>query len=275
MTYNTLTTLSFKVYKDKDLETNKETVLNLFNNIETVYSYIIKGISDNNRIGLSVKFTISENIKHNIVKTINLINKVFELLEKDFELNKIIAYEQPSLNIIFQVYHRFIAKIAKQQSLIWHLEYDDVYQICALSIVKLYNKNYYLNKYIVEKTCRNDVLYNIRKNINKPIIKSLDEVFKDGSDSNEEIKYCDIIEDPESRYLYDNSLHQKVIIDMFNDVKKLIVDRFGERKFDKLYKDYTNGHTDSISTTMMRKVKVYLKERNITIKSLEGEEYEP
>ena len=62
---------------------------------------------------------------------------------------------------------------------------------------------------------------------------------------------------------------------MFIEIKELLVNRFGERNFEKLYRDYTNGSTDTISRTMMQKVNVYLKDRNITYKSLQGEiEYE-
>jgi hypothetical protein len=202
-----------------------------------------------------------------------MINSILELLTQDIAVNKVLKYEQPNLNIIFRVYNKFIMKIAKQQATMWHLEYDDVYQICALSIVKLYNKNYFLNRYLVEKSCRNDILYSIRKNINKPIVESLDKFIK--NDSTEDIRYCDIVEDESARQEFDTSVNNDAIYKMFNEVKDAIIARFGERKFDKLYRDYTNNHTDSISLTMMQKVKIYLKQRNITWKSLEeGEEYE-
>ncbi len=272
MTYNTLTTLSFKLYKDNDLTTNQNIIEDILNEVDYIYSYIIKSNIENNRVILIIKFTISENIKHNTVKSISMCNKIIDLLINDIEINKIIAFEQPTLNIVFQVYNRFIAKIAKQHSDIWHLEYDDVYQICALSIVKLYNKNYFLNKYIIEKTCRNDVLCSIRKNINKPIIESLDQVIK--NDNTEAIRYCDVIEDEKSKYMYEEQINNDAINKMFLEIKQILINKFGERKFDKLFRDYSNGSTDTISRTMMQKVKIYLKKRNITYKSLQGEEYE-
>lgn len=272
MTYNTLTTLSFKLYKDTNIDINEDIISTLLFEVDYLYSYIIKSSLEEDKIVLTVKFTVSENPTHNTISCKNMGNNILELLISDIPTNKVLKYEQPNLNIIFQVYNKFIAKIAKQQALMWHLEYEDVYQICALSIIKLYNKNYFLNKYLVEKTCRNDILYHIRKNINKPIIESLDKNIR--NDNTEDIKYGDLIEDESSRYEFEQSVNNDAIFKMFNEVKQIIINRFGERKFEKLYRDYTNNHTDSISLTMMQKVKVYLKERNITWKSLEGEEYE-
>lgn len=273
MTYNTLTTLSFKLYKDNDININKQIILDILNEADYIYSYIVKSNLENDKTVLIIKFTISENIKHNTVKSISMFNKLIELLTNDIELNKMIAFEQPRLSIVFQVYNSFITKIAKQQSDMWHLEYEDVYQMCALAIVKLYNKNYFLNKYIVEKTCRNDILCSLRKNINKPIIESLDQIIKKDT-STDDIRYYDVIEDESSKYMYEHIAHNDLITKMFNEVKTIITNKYGERKFNKLFRDYTNGSTDTISRTMMQKVKIYFKKRNITYKSLQGEEYE-
>lgn len=272
MTYNTLTTSSFKIYKDKDIEYNKAIVLDLFKDIDFIYSYIIKSTLEKNRAALIIKFTISENIKHNTIKSINMLNKIIELLNNDIKTNDVVAYEQPNLNIIFKVYNKFIVKIAKKQSLMWHLEFDDVYQLCALSIIKLHKKNYFLNRYIIDKTCKNDILLSIRKNRNMPIIESLDNVIS--NDNIDNIRYADIIEDVERRYEFDDKINTEINKEVFNKVKEIIINKFGERKFDKLYKDYTNGHTDSISLTMMYKIRRYMKQRNITMKSLEGDKYE-
>ena len=261
MTYNTLTTLSFKLYKDTNIDINEDIIFNLLIDIEKLYSYIIKSTLENDQIILIVKFTISENNNHNTISRKSMINNILELLINNIEVNKVLKYEQPNLDIIFQVYDRFIMKIAKQQSEIWHLEYDDCYQICALSIVKLHNKNYFLNKYLIEKTCRNDILYSIRKNINKPIIESLDQFIK--TDNTDNIRYCDLIEDENCRRDFEDTINKDAIDKTFKEVKRLLVNRFGPRKFDKLFKDYVYNHTDSISLTMMQKVKLYLKSKHL------------
>lgn len=267
MTYNTLTTLSFKLNKDNDININKELIINVFNNIEYIYSYIIKSNLENDKVILVIKFTVSENNKHNTIKVLDMINEILKLLIMDIKINDVISYKQPNLDIIFEVYNRFIMKIAKKHSTIWNLEFDDTYQICALSVVKLYNKNYFLNKYIIEKTCKNDILYSIRKNINKPIIESLDA----NINTIENITYSDIIKDEKYEYDFEEKINKEATEQAFKKIKEILIKRFGERKFEKFYKDYTNNHTDSISLTMMYKIKVYLKERNITLKLLEGE----
>ena len=49
----------------------------------------------------------------------------------------------------------------------------------------------------------------------------------------------------------------------YDEMKDIIVDKYGQRTFEKLYNDYSKKHTDNFSRKTMQSLKTYLEKMNI------------
>ena len=51
---------------------------------------------------------------------------------------------------------------------------------------------------------------------------------------------------------------------IFQQVKDIIVDKIGERQWDRLWRDYSKGHVSLDSRASMRRLKAYFNELGLT-----------
>ena len=272
MAYNILTRMSFKLNKklnNEQIETNLKTV---FENSGKIYSYIVFNKPD----FMLVQFDISDNEDFNTIDGNIAYKTIYEKIISFTNNKKVVCFEQPPLDIMIIVYDSFIKKLVKRQIINWpSLDYEDTYQLCMLTIVELYNKDYYLNKYLITTSFNNAVLMSMRKERRKPVIVNMEEVIFAGDN---EILLKDTICDEQAIINKEIEEHDEYIQNVFKDVKCILINLIGERQFEQLYRDYSNKHTTETTRRLMHKVKKQFKNKNITWKSfnkyLEGEEYE-
>lgn len=264
MAYNILTTMSFKLNKSLNDLQMEHNIKSVFNNSDEIYSYIVFNKPD----FIIVQFNISDNENYNTMKGVVVAEEIIKhILSHKNKTSKVICFKQPSLEIMITVYDSFIKKLVKRQILNWpSLDYEDTYQLCMLTILKLYRKNYYLNKYLISTSFNNAVLMSLRKDKQKPVIVNMEEVIFTGDN---EILLKDTICDEQAIINEENIQNEEYIQKMYKDVKDIIISYIGQRQFEQLYRDYTNKHTTDSSRKLMYKIKKQLKKDNITWKSFD------
>lgn len=255
MVHNVLTKLTFNINKSNNIV---EEVKELFDNDLQVYSYIVF----NKEKEYSIVFYVCDNDKYNTISCKNCLNNVLNALNTNNK-SKVLTFEQSSLENIVTMFKPYISKLAKQYSNKWlKLEYEDAFQTGMLILTKLYSQGYYLNKFMIARAFQNEILMQLRKFKNEPIIVSLDASFNDDN-NDDDLLYNDIvsdISDIEERERKENLCY---INDVFNELKNIVIKKYGQRTFDKLYRDYSNGHTDIFSRKTMQSLKTYLNKINI------------
>lgn len=258
---NALLKFSQKVKKDEDLSKLKDKIYDILSNIGNIYSYIVYAKYNKNKFEhWSIQYNISQNECYNTLSpeqvAKDIADKIINYNENDKQY--VIGYNQPPLDIMVKLYSPLVLKLALVQHERWqYLEIDDLYQMCMLSMCKLYNKGYYLHKDVLRKCFNNDVLMHIRKNKNSPIIISLDDIYFASGDNDGDIKVEDVIEDLDST----NDIVDIEELDAkeseYNDKRSVIIELIGDRQYDQLLREYGNKTT----TNWSRKTVYRLKER--------------
>lgn len=228
------------------------------NSMQNIYSYLVY---TNYKQGIltswTIKYAVNEITKYNTLQKASVVAQIYEMICTDKQTTKrIVGYQQPSFEIMLELYTPLIRRLAKQQCLEWPiLEYEDAVSICQLSMLKLYRKGYYLHKSLLEKTFRNDVLLSLRKFKAVTEIVSLDEITHDSLDGDKRLSLIDMLADTQLELEKEEQEKQEHIKYVFDKIKDFIVDMIGERQFEQLYRDYANKHTTSWSRKIMQKIK--------------------
>ena len=243
---------------DDNIRIQLQTVMN---EIQKVYSYVIHV----NQTHFVVRYALSEYEKYNTYNKNEVIGCILDDIEKYRERGGkyIIGFRQPNIDILVEVYEPLVQKLAKQQHDLWRmLEYEDLCQMCRMTLVVLYNKNYFIHKKLLQKSFNNHVLQDIRRNISDFEIISLDT--KCDGDDMDKLSLRDTIRDVQEEFLEMDKKADETSKDIFDEVKDIIVDIIGERQFEQLYRDYRNGHTTTWSRRKMQTLKVIFQREELT-----------
>ena len=261
-------TISVSLSKEEIL-TQLESVLQ---DIPNVYSYLVyANYTESDLTSWTIKYSINEIQKYNTLSNTTVIAEIYELLNRDKKtVKRVIGYNQPSFEIMLELYSPLIKTLARQQCTEWpDLEYEDAISICQLTMLKLYRKGYYLHKYLLEKSFKNTILVSLRHNKNMPEILSLDDIMYN-SDNNSPLSLADMLVDNQFDLEREEQEHTEDVLYMFNKVKDFIVDLIGERQFEQLYRDYANKHTTPWSRKTMQKIKHALERQKLNKESFGG-----
>ena len=164
---------------------------------------------------------------------------------------------------MLELYTPLIRTLAKRICTEWtELEYEDAVSICQLTMLKLYRKGYYLHKYLLEKSFKNEILMSLRKTRYAPEILSLDEIMYDSGEDNQ-ITLIDMLEDTSLTIEQEERDRQEQIHNAFMKMKDFIVDMIGERRFNQLYREYSNKTVSHSSAMTMQRIKNELKKLGI------------
>ena len=224
---------------------------------DKICSYIVKKYTNEDN-KLFCKFRICDKKKFNTLNKSKVINDI-QLFRANTET---ILFGQPSLDIMIEMYTPYVAKLAANQHERWQqLDYEDLIQMCYLSMIKLYRKGYYLNDSLLKTTFIRDVLLHIRKQRTDYKIISLNSFLND----DDSISVADTLEDTE----YSNKLENKELFEenmyIFNKVKQHIIEQFGERRFEQLLREYGNKTTSNATRQMLVHIKRNFDKLHITI----------
>ena len=228
-------------------------------NLDKIYSFIVYVRYDeqDTLCGWSIQYNVSQNDKYNTLLANDVKQQVLQIIndfKKQDEVKYVIGYGQPSANLMLELYDPMICKLSKTLHDKWNkLLYDDICQDCRLIILQLHSKGYYINKRLVEKCLTNYVLQQIKKERDVSFI-SLDTPIKnEGEDK--DMCLSDMVPDTCSLYIQTDSDLEEAHQAIFNEIKQFIIDRYGERAFDQLYRSYANGTTYSYTQNLLWKIK--------------------
>lgn len=173
----------------------------------------------------------------------------------------VVGFEQASIEVILEAYEPLINSLSTKISSKWkQIEFDDAKQICSMVMVELYNKGYYLNRKLLEKSFVNKVLMSIRHDRNQPDFVSLNDVCPT-TDNN---TYADIIEDKQQTEERIDDDVRDIRLSVFEDVREVILDYIGIRQFNQLLLEYGTGMTSNWGRKTMQSIKNYLQKNGYT-----------
>lgn len=245
-----------------------------FGDYERIYSYIVYFTQNQHNDSYTVKYMISQSEENNTIDTIEATTEILTIIGRDKqEKKRIIGYRQATLDKLLELMQPLVHKLARVQLQRWQrYEYEDLCQMCNLAIVELYRKGYYVHKSLVEKTFNNMILMELRHEREAPAIVPLEQAFN-GSEDMEKLTIADIVVDPDDELRKE----EQEIADKrewtFNEVKKIIVDMIGERRFDQLFRDYGNGHTTYITQKEMYRLRERFAKLGLTKKEFDNRYY--
>lgn len=259
MEKNILYKVTQKIPKDcTDIHSQVCTVLN---ELERVYSVLIRS----NTKEYVIEYNLSQEDEYNTFDT-TISDKITNIIANADDKH-IIGYIQPPIELMLKLYDPLICKLARKQCEHWNtVEYEDAAQTCRMVMLKLYRRGYYIHKSLLERSLHNEILMSLRHEKNRPVILSTeDEAFS--GENVDDINVLDTIVDENVENENDEREKREFIEYVFGEVKAMLIDKYGERQFDQLLRDYTTKSTTQWSRKRIQSIKNDFKHNNITIEA--------
>lgn len=269
MADNVLHKVSLTISASLSDDAIEELIRQSLDGIDTIYSYLIYAKYKNDKLtGWLIEYNFSQIEKYNTLICQSIISELTEsILSNRNAVQSVVAYKQPSIELMVELYKPLMSKLALEQCERWtELEYDDAFSMCQLTMLKLYKKGYYVHKQLLKRSFENYVLMELRHSRNKPEIISLEQtIFSDGD--SEPLSLADMLPDKDAELKREQKEEEEVFNAIFEEVKEIIVEFIGERQFEQLLRDYGNKHTTPWSRKKMQQIKEKLKKLGITWES--------
>lgn len=243
-----------------DYNNLEQLVDNSLINLDKIYSFIVYVRYDeqDTLCGWSIQYNISQIDKYNTLLKQSVKEDVIRIInnfKKQDKVKYVIGYGQPSVNLILELFDPLICKLSRVQHDKWQqLLYDDLCQDCRWLIIELYNKGYYLNKRLIEKSFYNLILQQIKKERDITFV-SLDSPMSNNNGEDKELRLGDTIPDTLPLYYERDDNLKEAQQQIFDEIKAFVIDKYGERAFDQLYRSYANGTTYSYTQNLLWKIK--------------------
>lgn len=270
---NQLSKINYKVHPDANVINEAMYAIQETCPYKFIYSYIIYTEPDiffkdiNN---LRIQLNISSVPLYNTIELKTAVDGIEKICVNELANKtgkKVIGYKQPPIEIMLEAYDNLVLKLAKTAAMHWQqLEYEDLCQTCRLVMCNLYNKGYYLNKSLVEKSFNNAVLCSIRKDKMKPIIISFESLLDNKDDSNLSIKDTLINQDLENEN-YDKE-NDNWNIDILKELQIVLGALITQRQLDQLLREYSTKNVTPLSAKKIQTIKHYLARNKITLETL-------
>lgn len=223
------------------------------NGIDNVYSYIIlTQISDYKIIKFELKYKLITNKSFNTITTDQMCENVAEAILSETDRNIVIGFQQPPLEIMLNLFDPLIQALVNEQYERWHVDRDDLEQICKLAMCVLYNAGYYVHAKLLKKTFLNEVLKFVAPKKYDKITKS---IYENISNATDNLTYEDVIEDEqalEDMYAYEND-------EYLLSMREKVINFVGERNYNMLLTEYENKCVSNYGATLLRKIKEHFK----------------
>ena len=252
-----------------DEEVSKE-ISDIADVIGCVYSYLIYAkYKEGELTHWLVEYLVSQTKEYNTIdlrKTGYQIAKAIIVSRKDPEMRYVIGYRQPPEELMITLYEPLIDKLSCQQMRRWsQFDYEDLCQICRYVIIKLYRSGYYVHKRLIEKSFNNEVLMEIRPDKYKPIIVNIEDTLNSnlGEDA-DKLTIADMIPDLDDLHEKEDQLNKDSDALIFAELKDIIIDLIGPRRYDQLLMEYGTGNTTSSGRNLVVRIKRHLEEMGIT-----------
>lgn len=267
---NVLFNAAVRLHESDSLPRVMDELWDSLSQYEKIYSYVLYREKEG---GYKVNYMIAQNNQLNCVDVKNAISNILTAIVNDNGEKKIIFYEQPDLDVLIDVLQPLVHKLAKEQFDHWKcFEYEDLLQMCNLTICDLYQKGYYIHKRIVRKAFMNYVLMQLRPRRCEPEFISIYQTFN-GDEELEKLSIADTIVDESDKLDEEETYRIAVNKAIFDEVKQIVIELIGPRQFDQLFRDYGMKHTTSQTRRMMQKVKNHFASIGISIKEFNDKYY--
>jgi hypothetical protein len=265
-----------------DADTNKgvaDMLEQSLEGIDCIYSYIVYAEYDDKDVkSYCVQCNISQTDRYNTLAIKDVIRDVTDIINnyETMKHKKVIGYGQPDVALMLEAYDPLVNKLASIQNNKWDMyTYEDLCQICRLEILTLYRKGYYIHKRLVEKAFINRLLMNTRHERNKPLCLSFEDVFyKTSSSDSEKLQVADTI--PDTDLIEKEKEEEERIAEslIFEEVKAIIIDLLGPRRWDELLRCYGSNVTTATTRKNMQIIKNYFEKLGLSRKDFNKKYYE-
>ena len=245
-------------------------VIKSLEEVESIYSYLIHAkYKDNVLTEWIIQYMISQQEEFNTLKVKDIIPTVTkQIIENKNTVKTVISYKQPSIEVMLKLYEPLIRKLAIEQCNNWpELEYEDAVSICRMTMFKLYKAGYYIHKHLLRKAFIRDILMSLRKSRNKPETVSIYEIIYVNGMDNDPVTLEDMLPDKQIDLQNEEEEEENIKRKIFEEVKQILIEYFGERQFDQLFRDYGNKHTTEWSRKKMIQVKELFKKLGLDYKT--------
>ena len=236
-----------------------------------IYSFIvyIKCDDECNVITYQVKHIVSDEKINNTLYIKNVIQTIINAIieHKTYKgKSKVICYGQPPIDLMVELYEPLIDSLSRSVLENWsQYELDDLKQICRMSMIELYNKGYYVHKRLLKKVFNRKILQQVRP------LKRRGEVISiytrqnlDYSDGDEKLTIKDTLEDVDAQLSEQDKDILEGELKIFEEIRDIVIDIIGPRRWDMLFRDYSKGHTTNVTRLEMKRIKEQLKAMGYT-----------
>ena len=267
---NVLQKVSHRISVDRQIEDVGQLISTALQEVGNIYSFIVyEKYTDDKLSHWIIDYSISQSEEYNTLSPERVSARVTKILT-DRKLQKdkrnVIGYEQPSIDLMVKLFEPLVKKLVSEQLKRWkYLEYDDLYQMCMLDMVKLHKLNYYLHPTLLRRAFNNSVLMHIRKNKNAPMTISLYDTSPNNKDG-DNIKVQDTVPDYRAEYKMERIVEMDAELKETEDKRNVIIDLIGQRQYDQLVREYGNGMTTTQSRHAVFRLKEKLHKQGINSK---------
>lgn len=263
--YNEVYSFKTEIPLDTTYDDLLEIIEKLIENVNAIYAYFVGRKNDNIVIRIHCSLTEEYNTfkKEEVIETITSAIVDYLLTLKNV---KCICFGQPPLELLVKLYQPMLIKMAYKIHNQWQMfEIDDIVSMANLVVVKLYKQGYYIHKRLIWTALNNDVLVQCRKFKYQPLIIALEDTGEFYSKTDDEkLTYKDMLKDSSYEEQEEKEDEQQLEQYVFEEVKSIIIDKIGERQWDRLWRDYGKGHTTNSTQATMRRMKAYISELGLT-----------
>ena len=252
------------VMEDESEELVAEKIDAIMSEIQSLYSYTIT-VDRSKGIRYKINYALSENDKYNTITKEFVKEDVLNTIRADKSNNGkyIIGHKQPPIDLMIELYEPLVQKLSRERCNRWKfLEYEDVCQICRMTIVILYNAGYFIHKRLLCKAFNNAILQEV-----KSVAPSVDYIsIENGSEDLEKLRLSDTLRDTATEDAEMDAEEIQIRAQIYGEVKDILVDMMGTRQYEQFYNDYAKGHTTPWSRRKMQTIKTAFEQQGLTIR---------
>lgn len=256
------------VEEDESEESIAEKIDAITTEVPAVYSYTVM-VDRSKGICYKINYALSENDKYNTITKESIKDGILNTIRADRANNGkyIIGHKQPPIDLMIELYEPLVQRLSREQCNRWRfLEYEDVCQICRMTIVILYNAGYFIHKRLLCKAFNNAILREVRSIAPSVDYISIENRIDNGSEDLEKLRLSDTLRDTATEEAEMDAEEEKIRAQIYGEVKDILVDMMGERQYEQFYNDYAKGHTTTWSRRKMQTIKAAFEQRGLTIR---------
>lgn len=256
------------VEEDESEESIAEKIDAITTEVPAVYSYTVT-VDRSKGICYKINYALSENDKYNTITKESIKEGVLNTIRADRANNGkyIIGHKQPPIDLMIELYEPLVQKLSREQCNRWRfLEYEDVCQICRMTIVILYNAGYFIHKRLLCRAFNNAVLREVKTIAPTLDYISIESRIDNGSEDLEKLRLSDTLKDTAAEEAEMDAEEIQIRAQIYGEVKDILVDMMGTRQYEQFYNDYAKGHTTPWSRRKMQTIKAAFEQRGLTIR---------